>query len=364
LRASKRGILPFFEDAAMPSRRDTRARFEQWAKNPDCEANTISAVHGVKMADVAVSEGLTPTMGQSPFAIARGQSFEGSLLWNNAERLREALVEAQVIPVQPDGFVDLRMRRMGGPFADLDEALGETTRLLQAVAARRPPTPGAALPSIVAGATVRIPAAVMLPEALLVIDVLTIRYDEGIVVLTVGEIKTYPDRGGYTDGAELATARGQAGVYVHGLDLVVAELGLSDRLRVDRQGFLVLSRPGYNRPSIRAGEDLRYQAKRAERGFAQLEKAASELPPPGTADLLATIRNAATAYCERCVTFCDRAPSCHARAEAQGNPVVLGEDVARFLGTIDLPRALKLMDGAKPANPAEADLVRRLGRAS
>ncbi len=346
------------------TRRDTRARFEQWAKNPECQANTISAVHGVKMAEVAVSEGLTPTMGQSPFALARGQNFERGILRDNAKVLREALVKTEVIPVQPDGFADLRMRQLGGPCADLDAARSETSRLLQALAAREPLSKGGVLPSIVAAATVRIPAAIMLPEALLVIDVVTVTYDRRRVLLTVGEIKTYPDRGGYTDGAELATARGQAGVYVHGLGLVIAELGLGERLEVSRSGFLVLSRPGYNQPSIRPGEDLRYQAKRAERGFKQLEKAAIELPDPGTKDLLATVRNAETAYSERCLGFCDRAAGCHASAMAEGDPVVLGEDVARFLGSVDLPRALRLMDGEKAANPAEADLVRRLGEAS
>jgi hypothetical protein len=204
----------------------------------------------------------------------------------------------------------------------------------------------------------------MLPEALLVIDVVTVTYDGPRVLLTVGEIKTYPDRGGYTDGAELATARGQAGVYVHGLDLVIAELGLGGQLEVSRSGFLVLSRPGFNQPSIRPGEDLRYQAKRAERGFRRLEEAAIALPEPGAKDLVAAVRNAKTAYSEHCITFCDRASGCHGRAAAQGDPTVLGEDVARFLGAIDLPRVLKLMDGDKAANPAEADLMRRLGQVS
>lgn len=348
----------------MPEPRNPRSRFEQWAKNPDCQANTISAVHNVKMAEVAASEGMTPTMGQSPFALARGQTFERTLLRDKAERLRVALVKAEVIPEQPNGFVDLRMRQVGGPFADLDTARAETSRLLLALAARQPFRAGEALPSIVAAATVRIPAAIMLPEAILIIDVLTVTYDGPRPLLTVGEIKTYPDRGGYTDGAELATARGQAGVYVHGLDLVIAELGLGDRLEVARSGFLVLSRPGFNQPSIRPGEDLRYQAKRAERGFRQLEDAATKLPDPGTKDLVAAVRNAETAYSERCISFCDRAPGCHARAAAAGDPVVLGEDVARFLGSIDLPRALKLMDGAKATNQAEVDLVRRLGQAS
>ena len=34
-----------------PNNRDTRRRFEQWASNPQCEANTISAVQNVRMSD-------------------------------------------------------------------------------------------------------------------------------------------------------------------------------------------------------------------------------------------------------------------------------------------------------------------------
>jgi 2-iminoacetate synthase ThiH len=66
----------------------------------------------------------------------------------------------------------------------------------------------------------------MLPEALLVLDALVVRHDETPRRLIVGEVKTYPDRGGYTDTRELATARAQAGVYVHGLDLVLQETSL------------------------------------------------------------------------------------------------------------------------------------------
>ncbi len=71
---------------------NTRARFEQWAQNPTCQANTISAVHNVRMADVAIREGYKPTFGQSPFALALGQTFERSLLWNDAERLLGELI--------------------------------------------------------------------------------------------------------------------------------------------------------------------------------------------------------------------------------------------------------------------------------
>jgi hypothetical protein len=63
------------------ARRNTRMRFEQWAQNPLCQANTVSAVYAVRMSEVAVAEGYRPTFGQSPFAIARGDQFERSLFY-------------------------------------------------------------------------------------------------------------------------------------------------------------------------------------------------------------------------------------------------------------------------------------------
>jgi hypothetical protein len=144
----------------------------------------------------------------------------------------------------------------------------------------------------------------------------------------------------------------------------VDELALSDRISVADDGFLVLSRPGFNRPSVRAREELKYQAWRAKRGFEQLEKAAEELAPLGEKAYgdkgVEAVRKAPKTYSESCVTFCDLAPKCFERALTEGSPVVLGEDVARFLGEIPLDRALELMDGARSKGDAETDLKRRL----
>jgi len=343
-----------------PQRRDTRRRFEQWARNSACEANTLSAVYGISMAKVAEREGLKPSMGQSPFAIARGQTFERSLFWDEGKALREELERTDVLPKGSAGWADLRMRAIGGPMPDLDAARLATLDILQRLGGK-----GAKdRPSIVASATLLIPSGVMLPEALLVIDVLAIRYEKDAVRLTVGEIKTYPDRGGHTDVEELAGARAQAGVYVHALRMVVEQLGLTDRLKVADDGFLVLSRPGFNRPSVRAGEELKYQAWRAARGFGQLEAAAEALAPLGDAAYgdkgIEAVRKAPKTYFESCVSFCDLAPKCFDRAISEGNAEVLGEDVARFLGEVPLDRAMALIGGAKPKNDAEEDLTRRL----
>ncbi len=203
----------------------------------------------------------------------------------------------------------------------------------------------------------------MLPQATLVLDVLVIRQGASVPELVVGEIKTYPDRAGYTDARELATARAQAGIYVHGLELVLDELGLTDAFSVQREGFLVLSRPGSNQPSVRAGEDLRFQAERAKRGFELLRNAAAAvdpLPDPDGESGYRAVAEADTEFDETCLSFCDRAAVCRQKALDAGNAAVLGRDVARFLGLISLPRAVELLSGAKPRDDAERDLIRRI----
>ena len=340
-------------------RRDTRMRFEQWARNPACEANTVSAVHGIPMPDVAKAEGGEPTMGQSPFALARGQTFERGLFRGAAEQLRKALVEAEVLDPASRGFADFRTRQNSGKLVNMDAALTQTAQALIALSKAKA---GGVDPSILAAATICIPERVMLPEAILIIDVLVARWHKTAKrpELVVGEVKTYPDRGGHTDGAELATARAQAGVYLHGLEVTLASMGLADKFTLNRKGFLVLTKPGSNFPSIRANEDLRYQAKRAERGFNQLEAAANAVvvEEHGKATVQ-TVLSATTAYESACIAFCDRASTCFKRALDDGNSTILGEDVARFLGSVTLTRAMELLDGQNPLTAAERDLASR-----
>jgi hypothetical protein len=343
-------------------------RFEQWARNPACEANTVAAVRNARMARVAEALGLPVTFGQSPFAIARGNRFERALFDGGAGTLTRALADAGVLPEGPAGFVDLRLRKNGGAeVTTLDEAIARTDALIRDAARGRTGRRTAA-PAVVAGATIRIPGGVFLPEATLILDELVIRHDLRPPAFVVGEVKAYPDRGGHTAPHDLALARAQAGVYVHALDLRTAGLGLSGRVAVSRRGFLVLTRPGSNRPSVRAGEDLHYQAERARRGFDLLERAAGalgrDLWAADGADvpdvLLQAVLSAGTAYNESCLSFCELAPRCFEAARRRGDPATLGEEVVRFLGPTDLNRAVQLLGGAPPRDEGERDLVRRV----
>ena len=124
---------------------------------------------------------------------------------------------------------------------------------------------------------IRIPKGVILPEALLIVDAVTVVERDGVARVTVGEVKVFADRGGHTDPQQLATARAQAGVYQHAFELAVDGLGLDGAVEVAPDGFLVFTWPGSNSPAVRPAEELTYQAIRAERGFQRLEEVAQSL---------------------------------------------------------------------------------------
>jgi len=219
---------------------------------------------------------------------------------------------------------------------------------------------------VVAGATLEIPGQpVMLPDGRVSLDALVLRasQDGEAVELVVGEIKSYPDRGGHTEAADLATTRAQAGVYLHALRLVIADRGLDHALTSSNVGLIVLTRAGTNEPSVRAAEDLEFQARRAERGFRQMRSAAQAIQPFDPADSetgIARVVAADTEFHSDCLSFCDRAPGCRERALRAGSAAVLGDEVANFLGAVPLQRAIALLDGDGPANDTERDLVNRL----
>lgn len=354
--------VPEPDELRQEARRNTRGRFEQWAKNPTCEANTLSAVHNVRLDKAAEAVGLGVTFGQSPFAIARGNRFEAGLFYDDAQKLRQALERKHCLPEGSSGFLDLRLKlNRGTRVTTVDQALRETEEWLRRIAGSL-----SEAESIVAAPMIKIPKGVILPEALLIIDAVTVTAGvDGRACITVGEVKVFPDRGGHTDPQQLASARAQAGIYEHALRLAVAALGFADELQIATHGFLVFTWPGSNSPSVRAGEDLTYQAIRAERGFDRLEQVALGLVRDDdfSADnpaLVQRVLEAPTDYSEACLSFCDLAPRCHATALQADAPIVLGGEVARLLGETTVSRALELMAGLDPADDREADLQRQL----
>lgn len=249
--------------------------------NPRCEANVVSAVHDVPMESVAAALGLAVTVGQSPFALLRGQQFERSLFKDDALRLRRALILKKVLPANASGFVDFRIARNDGPHPTLDASRAAFLKCL-ADFAKSTCDARMALPTLLAGPTLMVPGKAILPDGLFAIDVLTVHPQPrpAPIVLRVGEVKFYPDRGGFTDAAELSFTRAQAGLYVHALRVELEQSRLSSHFLVADDGFLVLTRPSFNLPSVRGAEDLQYQAERAATMFQRVYRIAEQPLPP------------------------------------------------------------------------------------
>ena len=303
------------------------------------------------MLKVARAEGVITPFGQSPYALVRGRKFEQAIFAKNAAVLREELEKNDILPKKSAGFADFRLSNAGGPYKKIEDALAATSAWLLSLKNKT------ANETIASGATIRIPGGVMLPEATLCIDALAIDFSGARIRLIVGEIKVYPDRGGFTDATQIATSRAQAGMYVHGLRLTVAALNLEDSIEVSDRGFLVLSRSGSNHIKLRPNEDLRAQAQRAQAGLAQLSTEAQTLQLDSSMGL-PVIQTAATHYCESCLSFCERAEICHGRAKASHSAAVLGDDVFRALGGISLERMKELMNGtAQPIDQHEIEIL-------
>lgn len=317
------------------------------------------------MADVAKKIGLKPSFGASPFALGNGEQFERNLLADKAERLFEQLRKTSLIVSGQEGFLDLRTEQNGGTrksLVQLEDAISESLTFLRDAGSARGKDV-LKFPAVIAALTVKIPKGVMLPEAILIIDVVTVTPIEidgdTRAQLTVGEIKTYPDRGGETKGDQLAQARAQLGLYLHALEVVLADQSLDDRPLLNEYGFLVMTRPGTNFPTVRTGEHLRYQADRAARGFERLEKAALTLPNSGT-NTIDAILQADTHYCEACLRFCDLASRCHKAAFEAGRPSILGDAMVQLLGEASLNRVMELLEGAPPLDDREREMVNLL----
>lgn len=332
--------------------RDTRNRFEQWLKNPQCTANTISAVKGFKMASIAQKEGVKETRAQSVFAVQRGNVFEAFILRNEAEYLVKELRENKLLTSEEYSFHDFRIARHGGKYRNHDASLAAVKDFFDHFDAK-------AKQNLMVGVTIRIPGGGMLPEAILVVDVMLLIKTENGFEAIIGEIKSFPDREGYTNPHNLSAARAQAGIYVHGLRIFLSNECSSKDIKVSDTGFLVFSKPGSNFPSVRAGEDFKYQAMRASRGFKHLQDVADSLSPLSKSETEKKLLHSDTDYSPGCFQFCDRAPACLEKATVAERPIVLGEDVAKFVGEISLKRVIELVNGGKTTDETEIDFVKR-----
>ena len=371
------------------------------AANPGCRRRAVLDAAGVDKAALAGRLGHPAPFGQSPFAIARGLSFEKRITSDGFADLLELLRHHLALPA-PYGSDDACPVETPQLVTD-PKRPAERVASTRAALARASRTPGVwtllhhpLLRLAVAGSTV-----------LLEPDVIAVRPDGR---WTVVEIKSFPILDGGADPAKVGAAARQAAVYVLALRATAAELDAeeADKQAADkkvvsqetagkpeddtfrdgpgapREPFdpylepeglagapsgtvlLVCPKDFSNRPTA-ATVDVRKPmavTRRQLDRLTRIEELLDALPPGSSFDLApdradselgSTVAAVGAAYSPDCLASCELAFHCRAEARCAGAVETLGRGVRGELGSLrTVDEALAAAQGTASAAPAHS----------
>ena len=341
---------------------------ERVARNPECMRLRALTIVGVTPATAAKEiYGEPAREEQSPFALALGNQFEKNLFDNSAAKLLQLYRDAGrlttnecKVAVIPDLAPPLSSdpRKL---LVSLGRRQSETIRLLRAKAAGNKDAPNIIIKPRMFVRLLGIGHAIE-PDALIAAD--ADRFYRPI------EVKSYPDRAGKTDSADVRSACRQAAVGVVALREAIREFGFRDvDVAVPAIGDLVLRVPGSMSAKLRS-MTLRSEAASLERAIDEaprnLDELEAMLAPGASLDDPLILDQIPTSYRTSCKEHCALAGKCKQQACAAGEPAVIG-DMARELlapaGTVT--RALDLMNGrgVPPRTAEEVALAEQLQEA-
>lgn len=338
-----------------------RRRLEQLVSNPNCETNVASALLKVGVSHVAKIRGLNVHTGLSEFAFTRGKHFESYILRKRADGstpLGVQMIRKGLITSEDN--VDIKDLRDKSS----DKARTKSIDFLQSIV--RDGNQDRQV--IVSG--FRFITSQIQPPGDVEVDLLLFTYDptKQVWLIRIGEVKVYPDRAGFTDPNQLATARAQAGLYRFLLTKFIGALELEDTLTVADRCFFVFTKATGAGVSIWANEDISEQDERAANALRLMREKFSNdsivaLSQEGTSqDKIVNFlaNHTETSYNENCWSFCELAENCLRQLISKDDALILGREVKQELGDIPIERMLSVMfEGAEP-NEVEADLLARL----
>jgi hypothetical protein len=332
---------------------------ERVARNPGCQRLRALTMVGILPATALEQvHGDRSREGQSPFALTAGNNFDRIVLESGAARLLQLYREAQrlttleckvaVVPELAPGITPIALERR----------LAETMRLFRMKLAAAPAAPNLIVKP-------------RLPVPLLGID----HYIEPDVLVAADsepfyrpvEIKSYPDRGGKTDPADVRSACRQAAVAVIGLRTCIARIGVLEPEQLALPlGDLVLRQPGSYQPKLRAmtleGEvhSIDRAFNEAPRDLDELEALLESIAPNATLDNPAVLDAISNNYLPSCREYCALAGRCKEQAVQSQNPVLLGIQAREeFAAAGSLGRTLELLrDQGAPPRTAEERALR------
>lgn len=327
---------------------------ESVARNAGCTRLRAIVISGLTPAEVVKHVFRSEADIMSPFAMTLSQAYERRLLENGGASLLTAYREkghlapsevkiSSVADVAPgDGLLARQRREV------------ETQRLLDLKHQGNPLAPNLILnprmPLTLVGVTHPIELGYMVAS-------------DAAPSYRVGVIKSYADRGGKTDRADIRAACRQAAVGTLALRQLLEGRGLDPELAPDRID-MVLRAPGSFVPrlfaSMRAESELASLMRVLSTAPADLDDVEQLLPDGATFADPNVINQIPNNYRSNCKEHCALWERCRAQALAAGQPIILGDAAAEQLAAAgSIARALDLMDGRgrPPDNRAEAALA-------
>ncbi|APY88145.1 hypothetical protein DCW30_06050 [Streptomyces alfalfae] len=323
------------------------------AANPGCSRRSLLDGAGVDKTVLAQSLGAPSGFGQSQFAFMRGNAFEARVKADGGAellRLTHRFLGGGPEPVPGGSAVpDLAAAGPEGRAARTALALREATASDGWTLLDHP-----MLALDVAGT-----------PAFLEPDAVVVHPDGG---WTVVEIKSFPMIDGSADAAKVGAAARQSAVYALALEQVAARIEPAPEIH--HHVLLVCPKDFSNLPTASA-IDVRKQLSVTRRQLARLtrvEDIAAELPEGTTfdvrrpaAELTAAVEAVPAAYAPECLSACELAFHCRARAREQGEVTALGRSIRGELGGLtSIDDVLSAASGATgdPDDPAVATLRR------
>lgn len=305
--------------------------------NPRCALRAAMDASGTNKSKVAEHAGFAMPSGQSPFAFARGNTFEMMVKANGAAELLRVLRETLQLSLPEVGYEDLA--DVGGDAS----TSARHTRTAQLLANAALGTGEATLYNH--------------PMLRLTVGGHPVFLEPDLVAFRVGdqfhiiEIKSFPILDGQADPALVRSATSQAAAYIIALRTMLADYGIGPEA-VSETIVLVAPRNFTNRPSgafVDARKQVRNLARQLAR-IARIDDIVDVLPPELTFDLAVDATGVARrpvqelvdaldavdrTYRPGCLSDCEMALYCRSRARACGSLDILGPGVREDLGGID-----------------------------
>lgn len=334
---------------------------ERVARNPDClrlKALTIAGVSPAKAAQDILNR--EDAEAQSPFALVLDQKFDRHVLQNGAANLFSLYVENAHLAPAESKITSMLDFAPGDSFAQRRRRETETRRLLALKLGRDPAAPNIIIQPRLLLDYGGVPHAIEL-------DYLVARDDEPFY--RAGVLKSYADRGGKTDPADLRAACRQAAVGVAALRQFLAEFG-ADRLLAAARCDLILKVTGFFLPTLQRMAILG-EVDSIERALIDAPDSLDEIeaivPSWGTLSDAAVLVSIPSRYHSNCREHCALWTHCREQAIAASNPALLGEHASEYLAPAgSIARAIELMKsapGTTPRTQAEAIVQAELARA-